>query len=159
MPTPYEKIYNLFLSKLRSYEIASMDEDEVKAYMHDYLEIAINNFHVCRVDLADRNDEEETFNIELSNVEMEILSNYMVLAYVDATYIRTPTLLKVNLSSSDFNAFSNANQLTKLTEMQQRYLGENEAIVTRYAWLGSEDTKAFNALKTGYRSASKCGCH
>ena len=150
MSTLYEKVYDAFLPKLQSYEIANMDDEDIVEYLHDFLVIAINNFHVCRKDLSDRDDDEARFNIDLSSLEIEILSNYMVLAYIDSKYVRTPTLLKVSLSSSDFNAFSNANHLTKLTEMQRRYLGENEALVSRYAWLNSESASTIGKLKNGY---------
>lgn len=146
MPTPYEKIYENLLPKFRSYEIPLMEVDEVKEYLHDYLSPAISRFHVCKKDLNDRNDLLERFNAELSDIEVEILSNYMLLEYLDSTYIRTPTLLKATLSSSDFNAFSNANHLSKLIEMHKTYLVENETLLARYAWLdGAEKNKLFKS--------------
>lgn len=140
MSTPYEKIYESFLPKLQSYEIYEMTEDDVKDCLHDYLISATAKFHVCRKDLNDRDDLLQRFNSELSIEEIEILSNYMVLEYIDATYIRVPTLLKVSLSSTDFNAFSPANMLSKLTEMQKRFLSENETLLSRYAWMGAKET-------------------
>lgn len=145
MPTPYERLYENLLPKFRSYEIPMMTEDEVKANLHDYIIPAIAEFHICRKDLSDRDDELEQFNSELSDMEIEILSNYMLLRYIDATYIRTPTLLRVNLVSSDFHAFSNANQLDKLNAMQERYLRENETLLSRYAW----KSVAENGMKLG----------
>lgn len=136
MPTPYEKIYENLLPKFRSYEIPIMTTDEVKDCLHDYLIPAIARFHVCKKDLNDRNDILERFNSELSDMEIEILSNYALLEYIDSTYVRTPTLLKVNLSSSDFNAFSPANMLDKLMAMHKTYLTENETLLSRYAWMG-----------------------
>ena len=74
------------------------------------------------------------FNEELSNREIEILANYMILEYVDATYVRVPTLLKSNLSSTDFNAFSSANLLSKLNDLQERTRVDNETLLMWYAW-------------------------
>lgn len=142
MPTPYEKVYESFLPKLRSYEIPAMTEDEVKDYLHDYLVSAITRFHVCRKDLNDRDDILQRFNSDLSYVEIDILSSYMLLEYVDATYVRVPTLLKANLSSSDFNAFSSANLLSKITESQNSLLKETEAKVSRYSWMGQRDDES-----------------
>lgn len=139
MPTPYEKIYENLLPKFRSYEIPMMTAEEVKENLHDYLIPAIARFHVCREDLNDRDDIIERFNCELSDMEIEILSNYMLLEYIDSTYVRTATLLKVNLSSSDFNAFSPANFLDKLMAMHKTYLSENETLLSRYAWLGAKE--------------------
>lgn len=149
MLTSYEMIYERFLPKLRSYEIPAMTEDEVKDLLHDYLVSAISRFHVCRKDLDNRDDILQRFNIELSDVEIEILSNYMILEYIDATYIRVPTLLKASLSSSDFNSYSPANMLDKLTAMQKRYLSENETLLTRYAWMGARESGVLKNV--GYR--------
>ena len=119
-----------------------MTEDEVKDYLHDYLVSAITRFHVCRKDLNDRDDILQRFNSDLSYVEIDILSSYMLLEYVDATYVRVPTLLKANLSSSDFNAFSSANLLSKITESQNSLLKETEAKVSRYSWMGQRDDES-----------------
>ena len=149
MPTPYEKIYENLLPKFRSYEIPIMTEEEVKEYLHDYLVPAISRFHVCRKNLKDRDDILEEFNAELSDMEIEILSNYLLLEYIDSTYVRTQTLLKVNLSSKDFNAFSPANFLDKLMSMHKTYLSENETLLSRYAWMGVKETGA--SFGSGYK--------
>ena len=57
------------------------------------------------------------FNVDLSDTEIEILSNYLLIEYIDSEYIRTPSLLKVQLPSSDFKVFSPANFLDKLMAM------------------------------------------
>lgn len=141
MSTPYEKLYENILPKFKSYKIPLMSDEEVKEYLHDYFVPAIARFHVCTKDLTDRSDEQECFNCDLSDLEIDILSNYILLEYVDSTYIRTPLLLEVNLSSTDFNSYSPANMLSKLTEMQERYVAENEALLSRYAWICEKKQK------------------
>jgi len=153
MPTPYEKIYENLLPKFRDYDIPVMSTDEVKEYLHDFLVPAIAKFHVCRKDLNNRNDILERFNVELSNVEIEILSNYALLEYIDSTYVRTQTLLKANLSSTDFNAFSPANFLDKLIAMHKTYLSENETLLTRYAWLGAKGSGVLTGISAGYKKS------
>lgn len=147
MPTKYEKLYENLLPKFKSYQIPLMTTDEVKDYLHDFLIPAISRFHICRKDLNDRNDILERFNVSLSDMEIEILSNYMLLEYIDSTYIRVPTLLKVNLSSNDFNAFSPANMLDKLMSMHKTYLAENETLLSRYAWMGAKESGALSGFR------------
>lgn len=149
MTTPYEKIYANILAKFRSYEIPVMTTDEVKDYLRDFLIPAAAKFQICRKDLTDRDDLLERFNCHLDDLEIEIISNYALLEYIDSTYILTPTLLKANLSSTDFNAFSSANLLDKLTAMRAAYLTENETLLSRYAWLGAKDTGILK--RVGYR--------
>ena len=149
MATPYEKIYENLLPKFRSYKIPFMTSDEVREYLGDFLTPAITKFHICRKDLSDRDDILQRFNIDLSDVEVEILSNYLLLEYLDSEYIRTPTLLKISLPSTDFKAFSSANMLDKLMNMHKTYLSENETLISRYAWLGAKESGAL--LGAGYK--------
>ena len=149
MPTSYEKLYENLLPKFRSYEIPLMTTEEVKDYLHDFLIPAISRFHVCRKDLNDRDDILQRFNVELSDTEIEILSNYLLIEYIDSEYVRTPTLLKVQLPSSDFKAFSPANFLDKLMAMHTTYVKENETLLSRYAWMGAKELGI--KLGAGYR--------
>lgn len=149
MPTSYEKVYERFLPKFRDYEIPVMPEDMVIERMHDYLVSATARFHVCRKDLSNRDGLLMRFNEELSDREIEILANYMILEYVDATYIRVPTLLKSNLSSTDFNAFSSANLLSKLNDLQERTRVDNETLLMWYAWDAARENGV--SWSKGYR--------
>lgn len=151
MYTPYEKIYDNLLPKFRSYEIPLMTVEEVKDYLHDFLIPAISRFHVCRKDLNDRDDIVQRFNIELSDIEIEILSNYLLIEYIDSEYIRTPSLLKVQLPSSDFKVFSPANFLDKLVNMRTAYKKENETLLSRYAWMGVRESGV--KLGAGYKKS------
>ena len=151
MYTPYEKLYDNLLPKFRSYEIPLMTVEEVKDYLHDYLIPAISRFHVCRKDLNDRDDVVQRFNVELSDIEVEILSNYLLIEYIDSEYIRTPSLLKVQLPSSDFKVFSPANFLDKLMAMHKTYVTENETLLSRYAWMGAKESGI--KLGAGYKKS------
>jgi hypothetical protein len=149
MATSYEKIYENLLPKFRSYEIPLMSTEEVKDFLHDYLVPAISRFHVCRKNLNDRDDILQRFNDDLSDIEVEILSNYLLIEYIDSEYIRTPSLLKVQLPSSDFKAFSPANFLEKLMAMHKTYVSENETLLSRYAWMGARESGI--KLGAGYK--------
>ena len=139
MPTSYEKIYENLLPKFRSYEIPLMSTEDVKDFLHDFLIPAISRFHVCRKDLNDRDDILQRFNVDLSDIEIEILSNYLLIEYIYSEYIRVPTVLKASLPSSDFKAFSPANFLDKLMAMHKTYVTENETLLSRYAWMGARE--------------------
>lgn len=151
MATSYEKLYENLLPKFRSYEIPLMSADEVKDCLHDFLIPAISRFHVCRKDLKDRDDIVQRFNVDLTDIEIEILSNYLLIEYIDSEYIRTPSLLKVQLPSSDFKVFSPANFLDKLMAMHKTYVCENETLLSRYAWMGAREYGV--KLGAGYKKS------
>lgn len=149
MHTPYEKLYDNLLPKFRSYEIPLMTTEEVKDYLHDFIIPAISRFHVCKKDLKDRDDILQRFNVELSDMEIEILSNYLLIEYIDSEYVRTPSLLKIQLPSSDFKVYSPANFLDKLMAMHKTYVTENETLLSRYAWMGAKESGV--KLGAGYK--------
>lgn len=149
MATSYEKIYENLLPKFRSYEIPLMSTEEVKDYLHDFLIPATSRFHVCRKNLNDRDDILQRFNVDLSDIEIEILSNYLLIEYIDSEYIRVPSLLKAHLPSSDFKVFSPANMIDKLMNMHSTYLKENETLLSRYAWMGAKESGV--RLGSGYK--------
>ena len=151
MPTSYEKLYENLLPKFRSYEIPLMSTEEVKDYLHDYLIAAVSRFHVCRKDLNDRDDIIQRFNVELSDIEIEILTNYLLIELLDSEYVRVPSLLKISLPSNDFKAFSKANFLDKLVAMHKNYVSENETLLSRYAWMGAKELGV--KLGAGYKKS------
>ena len=151
MAISYEKIYENLLPKFRSYEIPLMSTEEVKDFLHDYLIAATSRFHVCRKDLNNRDDILQRFNVDLSNEEIEILTNYLLLELLDSEYIRVPSLLKVSLPSNDFKVFSKANLIDKLMTMHKTYLSENETLLSRYAWMGAKELGV--KLGAGYRKS------
>ena len=133
MGTPFTELYESALSKIRDYDFLNLDEDEIYEVLSDYLRPAIAAFRGCRQDLSQRN--KVRFKCKLTDTEIEILSNYMVIAYLDSNYIRVPLALKQTLSSKDFNAFSPANQLEKMINMREKYRKDNETLLSRYRWI------------------------
>ena len=133
MGTPFEELYESVLSKIRDYDFINLNEDEIYEVLSDYLRPAIASFRGCRQDLSQRNDSQ--FEAKLTDTEIEILSNYMVISYIDSNYIRVPLALKQTLSSKDFNAFSPANQLDKMIAMREKYRKDNETLLSRYRWI------------------------
>jgi hypothetical protein len=93
------------------------------------------SFGTCRKDLSARDDDAGEFEAELSDAEVEILSNYLMIGFIDGNYMRIPTLLKMNLSSRDFNTYSNANHLDKLMAMHDKARMDNETLESRYSWI------------------------
>lgn len=133
MGTLYTVLYDSVLSKIKDYDFLKLKEKAIYSILYDYIRPAIVSFRICKVDLSNRN--EEGFNVTLNDTEIEILSNYMVINYLDSNYIRVPLALKQTLSSKDFNAFSPANQLDKMLAVRNKYLSDNETLLSRYSWI------------------------
>lgn len=132
--TPYKLIYDRALSKIKDYYLASLDSADIYEILYDNLITAISSFHVCYQDLDDRDDVAELFNVELIGEEIEILSNYIVIDFVDSNYLRVAEILKMNMPSKDFATFSPARQLRELGRLRETYVKENDRRVSRYSY-------------------------
>lgn len=148
--TSYEKIYENLLPKFKNFNIPVMTVEEVEDMLQDFLAPAIAKFHVCRTDLSNRDDENKCFNGDLTDMEIEILSNYMLIGYTDSEYIQTPTLLKINLTSTDFHALKADTMISRLMEMHDYYIKENDTWLSRYAWKGAYK-RGMRLGTTGYK--------
>lgn len=133
--TPYTDLYASVLSKIRDYDFVKLDEEHIYEVLSDYVRPAIVSFRGCKQDLSDRDDDAGEFNIDLTDTEIEILANYMVICYLDSNYIRVPLALKQALPSKDFHAFSPANHLNAVVAARERYRKDNETLLVRYRYI------------------------
>ncbi|MDF2700906.1 MAG: hypothetical protein K0Q49_2470 [Haloplasmataceae bacterium] len=134
MATLYKTIYDNVLPKFKDFDIPLMADDEVYEMLHEHLRPAVVGFYACKKSLSDRDEVLMQFNTDLDDNEIEILSNFLLLDFIDSNYIRVPTVLKANLVSKEFHAFSPAMLLDKLILMSDTYLKRNETLLSRYAW-------------------------
>ena len=133
MGTSFIELYDSVLSKIRDYDFLNMEQAQIYDILSDYLRPAIAAFRSCKQDISQRT--ETGFECTLTDTEIEILANYMTIAYLDSNYIRVPLALKQTLSSKDFNAFSPANHLDKMVEMREKYRKDNETLLVRYSYI------------------------
>ena len=124
-------------SKIKDYGLAGLDKHVAFSIILEYLNPAILMFSGCTQDLNDRDDELGEFNINLTNQNFQILSNYMVICYLDANYIRTGEMLKSHLSSTDFHKFDNKDTLGKVKEIREMYKEENDQLMINYSYPSS----------------------
>lgn len=114
--TYFEDVYEFFLSKIKSYDLAELTEDEIKEELNSLIKLAFPKCTVfkskIKIDL-----DNESFVVKgkdsLSLEEMEILSLAMLLQYISPLIARDENL-KQTLSSKDFSMTSQANHLEKL---------------------------------------------
>lgn len=138
MSTPYSVLYDSVISKLKSYDFINLNEDEAYEILHDYLRPAIVKFKCCKQNLKSRNDDIQTFYIELTDDEIEILSNWMFIRYLEANYINIPTMLKGGLvSAKDFHSLNIAPHLGKLIEIRDMYKKDNQQLMSAYSYENS----------------------
>lgn len=133
-PTSYEEIYDLFLNKIHDYYIKNQIEtniDFAKDIMLGYLRSSIPKFSYCDVDLSNRDDTLNQFNVNLSDIEKEVLSILMVVEYLSPKMLREE-FLQNRLGSKDYNSHSPSNQLNQLRELKKDVVNDANLLMTEY---------------------------
>lgn len=152
MATTYKELCNSVYSKIKDYDFVQMLEDDVDDIMHDYIRPAIVSFECCSQDLSDRDEELLQFNIDLTDINFEILSNFMVISYIESTYVRNSLMLKAHMSTSDFHKFDNSNVLGKAIEVCNMYKKENKQLMINYSLIGNSEFSKIYQLNGSYNA-------
>ena len=133
MATAYKELYNSVYSKIKDYDLVQLPEENADEILHDYIRPAVLKFECCDQNLADRDEVLEQFNMDLSDVNFEILTNFMVVEYLDSTYVRTTKMLKSYMGGTDFHKYDNANMLSRLLEVRNTYENKNKQLMINYS--------------------------
>ena len=131
--TSYEKIYDRFLQKITDYKMLDLSDTEIRQECVKWLSSAIAKFRRCKNDLSQRDNELETFTIELLDTEIEILATLMVSEWL------SPQLNSVLYTSQFFGGkeekfFAQANQLDKLMTLKGNNDVEAKKLMRDYGY-------------------------
>lgn len=81
--TSYKTIFNRFAQKITDYKMLELSDDDVLQMMTAWMSSAIAKFRRCENDLSQRDDEIQTFSIDLNESELEILALLMVSEWLE----------------------------------------------------------------------------
>ena len=106
--TKFEEIYSLFLSTIQDYTIRDLfmnDVDTANQMVEYFLLRAIPKFRNCEKNLLDVDTEHKNFKVNLNLEEKIILSDLMVLSWMDRV-IDNITQMNMNLNDNDWQLCS-----------------------------------------------------
>lgn len=118
MGTPYATVFDAFFSKVQDSLFLSMDKGEREIELTYLLNQAIPLFLYPKVDLDDRDDALEQFNVTLSSAEIQILSEIMKLRWLEQK-INDENLLSQQFSDHDYRLTSQAAHLRGLLTLKR----------------------------------------
>lgn len=118
--TPFSNIYSIFLSKITDDMFMELTPADTEALMLELFLSAIQEFEFPRVDIFNYNLEEESFNVELSTEEQNIIATYMIVEWL-GQQLASVENTRMKYSGTDFKFTSQANHMTKIKELQTRY--------------------------------------
>ena len=93
MATPYEKVYDRFLSRTTDFNLADLDDYTLNEMLKNWLSSAIVNVRT-NSDLSARDDESEVFSNDLSDRDVELLAMGMTMAWLDQYLNSTENVLQ-----------------------------------------------------------------
>ena len=135
--TSYDVIFRRFLNRITDYDLPLLPEEDLDEMMCGWLTSAIANFTRCKSDLSDRDDEAQTFNADLTNYEIEVLSLYMVCAWLDQK-INSVLLTNQFIGGKESNYYSQANQLSQLKALRDATFTEARKLPRDYSYVTND---------------------
>lgn len=134
MATPFEEIYDFFLSKVTDYSFASFTNTELEEEFEKYLRSACTKFFSANERL-ERDFTFKEFTNDLTDLEKEIIASLMVIEYLNPKIIATENM-KQFLASKEYKIYSQANHLSKMIELRNGYRSEVQHLMSSYSYQG-----------------------
>jgi hypothetical protein len=125
--TSYEKVYGRFLNSITDFNLAELDDHTLNEMLKDWLHTAIVKTRTSSKII--RNDENEMFDSDLSDLDIELLAMGMKLAWLDQTLNSTDNVLMF-IGGKEEKFFSQANHISELRALRADTLREMQKLYT-----------------------------
>lgn len=135
--TTYKELADAVFDKMKSYGFARMSEKDAYDIVIGYIRPSIVKFENCKQNLSNRDDLLKEFNFKLTDNTFFILTNYMIIEWLDSNYILVDEALKSYLTPSDFKSLENKDMLTKKIELRENLLKEAKQLSINKSYTNS----------------------
>ena len=116
MATPYEKIYERFLNSVTDFNLAELDDYTLNEMLNDWLYKAVVRTRTSSN--LSRDNENEEFNNDLSDLDIELLALGMKLAWLDQTLGSTELTLQF-IGGKEEKWFSQSAHISELRALRE----------------------------------------
>ena len=121
--TKFIEIFDCFLGKITDDMYMELNEQDTKDMLIPLLKGSLPYFEFPRVNILNFDENQETYLIDLTFEEINIIATYMIVEWLNAQ-IATVENIRMKYSGSDFKFTSQANHIDKLLEMKESYIKE-----------------------------------
>lgn len=133
MSTSFDIIKKRFFNKITDPDLASLLPDTIDSIVNEFLISATTRFQKCYKDINDYDTTLQQFNVDLNQVEIEILANWMVYEWTTQHTLRAE-LLQQSMSPKEYAMYSQANHLDKMLVLRQQLYNETNQMITDYSY-------------------------
>jgi len=132
MPTPFSTVEQKFLLKISDRYLAGLTPTNLQNMIDSYRESAETIFKKCSK-LSDKDDTLNQYNQSLSNEEIDILADCMVIEWSYPT-INSIDNLRLRMSTADYKQFSQANMIDSTLEFIKQTEIRTKRRISSYVW-------------------------
>lgn len=136
MATPYSVVEGKFLTKISDRYISSMFPSLLQEMIDSYRESAEVTFKKCSK-LLDKDDTLKQYNQTLTNEEIDILANCMVIEWSYPT-VNNIDNLKMRMTTADYRQFSQANMIEATLEFIRQTEIRVKRSISSYVWTSTD---------------------
>ena len=115
--TSYEIVYGRFLNRTTDFNLGDLDDLTLGEMLKSWLHSAIVNVRTSS-DLSARDDENEVFNVDLTDLDIELLAMGMTLAWLDQYLNSTENVLQF-IGGKEEKYYSQANHIAELRALRE----------------------------------------
>lgn len=126
--TSYSIIYNRFLNTMTDFDLAALDDDVLSDMLKGWLHSAIVKVRT-ESDLSARDDTKGEFGAALSELDIELLSMGMKLAWLDQR-INSTEYVSLFVGGKEEKFYSPSSQLSELRALRADTLREMQQLYT-----------------------------
>jgi hypothetical protein len=135
MGTPYEKVYGRFLNLTTDFNLADLDDHTLNEMLKDWLHSAIVKTRTSS-DLT-RDDDDEVFKNDLSDLDIELLAMGMRLAWLDQR-INSTEYTNLFVGGKEEKFYSQANHIAELRALRADVLREMQQLYTYSTYIDND---------------------
>lgn len=127
MATPFDKVYSHFLARTTDFNLAELDDYTLDEMLKNWLHSAIVKVRTSS-DLS-RDDENEVFVNDLTDMDVELLAMGMTLAWLDQTLNSTELTLQF-IGGKEEKYYSQSAHISELRALRADTLREMQQLYT-----------------------------
>ena len=135
MGTPYEKVYGRFLNLTTDFNLAELDDHTLNEMLKDWLHSAIVKTRTSG-DLT-RDDDNEVFKNDLSDLDIELIAMGMRLAWLDQR-INSTEYTNLFVGGKEEKFYSPSSQLSELRALRADTLREMQQLYTYDTYVNND---------------------
>lgn len=136
--TELSTIYDSFLSMISDYRFFKISPEALEDELFVYFKKARAKFYKCKKKLSISKDDNSLIEDELSDYEIEVITNLMLVEYMKPIIISSE-IVKQSMSDKDFKVYSQANQLRELNLLYKMLRAEANKMINEYTYMGMTD--------------------